>query len=264
MTQFPKQDYPIKWVRVRDLSVVWSQAQRTLNERRVKSIMDAFDTDAFGALTTTLPNGHGIHHVIDGQHRAEAIRRMWGDGEMVPCIVLPKTSPQQAADIWLKMNGARAKPGALDSFLVAVYAKRPEESAVYDLLTGMGYRVGLGGEDGTVSAVSTCMAISRKAGIDVLRESLLVIQGTWGRARDSVHQITLGGYAEVVAAHNADLDRKRLVSRVSKKYTAARFIGAARQAREFHGGTVALGAKHVLVTTYNTGLAADKRLDETR
>lgn len=262
MTMMPREEYPVKWIPVGELSVIWAQSQRPLNERRVKQIMDAPDPDALGVLTVTLPNGKGVHHIIDGQHRAEAFRRLWGDKEKLPCLILPSKGTVEAANIWLKMNGGRAKPGALDSFRVGVTARYEAETAVNDLTKSLGYRVGLDSKDGVISCVSALLSIHKRHGNEVLKDTLLTIQGCWGRTRDSVQNMIVQGFSEVIATHRGALDRKRLVDRVSKKYTPARFIAAARSGQDFHGGTLSGAAAKLLVNTYNAGLAAEKRLPE--
>lgn len=260
MSVMPKGEYPVKWIPVSQLSVVWSQSQRTINERRVKQIVETFDPDLLGVLTVTLPNGNGIYHVIDGQHRREAIRRLWGDHEMVPCTVLQSKGPEGAAHVWLGVNGGRTKPGALESFRVGVTAGYEAETAVNKLLLKLGYRIGLGSEDGMISAVSTCMAIYRKHGAAILEAALRTIQGTWGKTRDSVQGDIITGHAVLIASFAKHVDHERLNQKIAKKYTPARFLGAARQAKDFQGGTLAAGALGVLLNTYNAGLAVEKRL----
>lgn len=260
MSTFPKKDYPVRWVPLGQISVLWAQSQRPLNERKVKQIMDDFDPDAVGFITLTQPDGTGVHHCIDGQHRSEAVRRLWGDKELIPAIVLPAKNPVEAAELWLKINGARSKPGALDLYRVGVTAGREAETVVDEILKSLGYRVSLDSTDGSISAIAACLTVYRKHGADVLSDALRTIQATWGRTRDSVHANVVAGFSELVSRHNGSLDRRRLAERTQKKFTAARFIGAARQARDFQGGTLTDGVVHVLTTTYNTGLAAEKRL----
>jgi hypothetical protein len=262
MNVFLKKDYPVKWVPVGNLSVVYGNAQRARNERKVEGIVEDFDPDAFGTLVVTLPNGDGIYHVIDGQHRAEAVRRIWGVDENVPCQVLSTKSPAEAAAIWRKINGARTRPQAIDDFRVAVTEGAPDQVAVDKLIRGLGYKVGFDSTDGTLSAVSACLTIYRKHGGVVLKDALLVIQGTWGKSRDSVHQHIVGGYADMLAKHGPDVDRKRLVDRVSRQYTPARLLGAAKTAREMFRGTVTHNVRRALVSTYNHGLRTDLRLEE--
>lgn len=258
----PRDDYAVKWIPVGELSVLWAQSQRPISERKVKDIMDSPDPDALGVLTVTLPNGKGVHHIIDGQHRAEAFRRLWGDKEKLPCLILPSKSPKEAAHIWRLVNGKRTKPGALEAFRVGVTAGYENETVVDDLMEELGYRIETGKSDGSISCVGALLSIQRKHGTETLRRALLLIQATWGTDRDSVHSAIVQGFAHMVATHHGVLDPKRMADRVSKKFTPARFIGAARQARGFNGGALPAGVASVLTKAYNNGLAPERRLPE--
>lgn len=263
MTTFPKKEYPVRWIPVKQISTIWRESQRALSERRVKQIMADFDADAVGVITLTLPaEDSGIHHCIDGQHRVEAIRRMWGEKENVPALVLGAMDPAEAANIWLLMNTGRTKPSTMDVFRVSVTAGREAETMVSQILTKLGYHIGSGGDDGYISAVASCLTVFKKHGPEVLEDALRTIQLAWDKARDSVHGNVIQGMADLVAAHNGALDRKRLAEKLSKKYTPARFLGAARQARDVVGGSMADGVRVVLVNAYNANLAIDRRLPE--
>lgn len=262
MSTFPKKDYPVKWLPVGILRVVWPEAQRPEHDVNAKKIAEDFDPDVFGVLTVAGPMEDGMYHIIDGQTRWLAVRQMWGEKELVPCTVLNVTEPAVAAEIFLRINGGRTKPQALDNFRVGVTAGREAETAVNHIIKARGYRLGWDSTDGALSAVTACLQIYRKHGPEVLDDALRTIQATWGKARDSVHQNVIQGFAELVAEHNGSIDRKRLADKLSKKFTPARFIGAARQAKDFQGGTLTAAARSVLIKTYNSGLAADRHLPE--
>lgn len=261
MPKFSKPDHTTRWIPVKQISVVWANAQRNLNEREVQRIIDDFDADAFGTVQVTLPNGKDMHHCIDGQTRVEAVRRMYGDDEKVPCNVLDAKEPARAADLFSKMNTGRTKPQLIERFQVAVTAQYEVEVAINKLLTGMGYKVGADGRDGTLSAVGVCTTVYKRYGADALRDALLVIQGTWGKERESVDGAIIMGYAMFLNKHGKQIDRHRLVNRMSKQYTPARLIGAAKSAREVWRGSVASNVVRVLLSSYNHGLKS-KRLED--
>lgn len=260
MSRFQKSGYTTRWIPVKDISVVWAQSQRPLNEKEAQKIADNFDAEAFDALDVTLPNGKGVYHCMDGQTRRRSVEILWGENEKVPCRVHEIKDPARAADIFSKMNTGRTKPQILDRFRVGVTAGYETEVAVNKLITGLGYRVAADGLDGTLSAVGACMTVYRRYGPERLRDALLVIQGTWGKARDSVDGGLISGYAVFLDRYES-LDRQRLVSRVSKHYTPTRLIGAAKSAREVWRGTIADNVVRILVSTYNHGLRSG-RLDE--
>lgn len=255
-----KKDRDEKWLPVGELMVKFRDAQRELNERKVNRIAEDFDPYAIGRVQVARVNGS--YHIVDGQHRVAAVQKLWGDDEMVPCDVIPAESAAEAAELFLKVNDERSPVQAIDRFKIAVQAGREDYVEVNDLLTGLGYKVSGGQEDGYFAAVSAAMSVHRKYGVGVLKDALLLIQATWGMNRDSVHTALVQGFAGLVGEQGSAIDRKRLVGRVSKEYTPARLIGAAKTAREMFRGTVPANVERVLVSTYNHGLRTEMRLEE--
>lgn len=255
-----KKDRDEKWIPVGELMVKFREAQRDLNERKRDRIADNFDPYAVGRIQVARVNGH--YHIVDGQHRVAAVQKLWGDDEMVPCDVIPAESAAEAAELFLKVNDERSPVQAIDRFRIAVEADRDEYVEVNDLLTGLGYNITTGAEDGAFAAVSSAMGVYRKHGTEVLKDALLIIQATWGMNRDSVHTSLVQGFSELVAEYGKVIERGRLVDRVAKEYTPARLIGAAKTAREMFRGTVAANVVRVLVSTYNHGLRTGERLEE--
>jgi hypothetical protein len=261
MTVMPKSSYEVKWIPVGSLSVLWASAQRGLTQSKVEKIKEGFDPDAIGVLAVTMPNGKGVYHVIDGQHRRQAVLELWGDSQRVPCTILPGRTEKEAAHIWSLMNGDRTMPTAIDKFRVAVTAGYADEVAVNNIIRDFGYKISGGFEDGYLSAVAACLAIYRKRGPEALSWTLDTIQQTWGKSRDGVHAATLRGYADLLAAHPS-VDQARLVTKVAKQYTPARLIGAARTAHDMFKGTLGANVVRILVQTYNHKLKTGARLGE--
>src|SRR5262249_86768 len=134
----------VEWIPVKNLSVVWVQAQRPYNERWAKEIADNFDPDKFDALVVTKPNGHGIYHIIEGQHRRHALEIFsakssatgYGGNEMAPCRVVEEADPARAAEIWLGINGGRKAIPPVSEFRVAVVACREPEKTINKIVAG--------------------------------------------------------------------------------------------------------------------------------
>ena len=132
----------IKWIPVKNLSVVWAQAQRGLDERHAQQIADNFDPEMFGTLAVTKPNGHGVYHIIDGHHRKVAVEKLWGDGELVPCQVFDADDPARAAKLFDHINTARKAPQPIDVFKVRVTAGNEIEVAVSNTVKHAGFNIG--------------------------------------------------------------------------------------------------------------------------
>lgn len=251
--------YQDKWIRVGSLSIVWPDAQRPYNRRKVDEIKADFDDEAFGMLVVTLPNGKGVYHIVDGDNRAQAVREMWGDEEQVPCLVLNVRTKADAARIWSKMNGQRTKPQATQQFIVDVTAGNEPQVSVNRIIRHFGYRVGLSGEDGYFSAVSAATTAYVKQGEPALIWSLGTIQEAWGKSRDAVGAAFIRGFSELFVKYPT-VDRKRLVEKVAKLMTPARLLGEARSAKAFLRVRLHEALIHVLVQAYNHNLRTGARL----
>jgi hypothetical protein len=255
-----KKDREEKWLPLDRLGVNYAEAQRPLNVRFADEIAENFDPYKFGRIQVAQVNGR--YHSVDGQTRCAAVRKLWGDTEMVPCDVIPAASPAEAAELFLGINDDRRPMQAIDRFRVSVTAERADFVAVNALLTGLGYTVGMSNEDGYFAAVGAAMTVYRRHGEDVLKDALLIIQATWGMDRDSVHTALVQGYAEMVAAYGPVMDRKRLANRVAKELTPGALLGRAKAISEMVRCTRPKGVMRALVAVYNHGLRTEIRLEE--
>jgi len=251
---FSKQAHTTKWIPVKNLSVVWAGAQRELDERHAQHIADNFDPDMFGTLAVTLPNGNGIYHVIDGQHRKAAVQGLWGDEEKVPCNVFDANSPDRAAQIFDKINTHRKGPRPIDAFKVRVTAGNEVEVAVTAIVEGLGYKISSDHSDGMVAAVGALTGVYRSFGPETLKNTLKILQATWGMDRNAVVASIIRGYGAFLAQYGNKANWQRLVNNVQKRFTPGQFLGAVRSARDFRRGSTADAVTYVLLTTHNHGL----------
>lgn len=259
MYKLTKEEYPEAWIPCDNLSIVWAKSQRDLSEAHVKRIQDNLDPDALGTIVVTLPNGEGIHHIIDGQHRVEAVRRLWGGEQRVPCRVLEAKDPREAAAIWLLINLARTSPSQIARFLIAVQAKQEPQLEVYGLIRGHGYTVEKKTGEAVMRAVHACVKARVLYGIVALKRTFEDIQACWGMDRNSTHQAIIMGFAEIHGVHKLELDRARLVTQVKKAHADPLMtVAQARSLRDFRGGTVGANMAEYLRILYNTGKRTGK------
>ena len=263
---FDKSVHTTKYIAIRDLSVVWAQAQRPLDTKWSKKIADAFDDELFGELAVTLPNGNGKYHVIDGQHRVDAYIKAFTskDGvkpmdDQVPCHVFNAANPVEAAKLFGKLNSMRKRPQPIDLFRVAVTAGTEPEASVHKILKSAGYKVSQAKHDSCIAAVAAPVAVYKTYGGDTLRFLLHIIQRIWGRDPDAVTANMIRGFGAFVAEW-PHADWNRLVDRISKAYTPGRFDGAAKALRDALGGTTADAVKERLRRSYNEGLTPRSKI----
>lgn len=249
--------FAIKWIPVKNLSVVWQNTQRDFDDKWAKTIAAQFDPDLFGVLSVTLPNGNGIYHCIDGQHRKAAVQSLYGDNELVPCRIFDATEPQRAADMFIKNNTGRKPLRHVTLFNTAVTAGYEIETAVDKIVRRMGYKVGTSSTDGIIKCPSALVSIYKSFGAKTLTDTLAVLQETFGKDHNALGTQLIRGYGAFIAEyHEANL--QRLIDRVQKKYTPGRLIGASRSIMESWRISAAESVKEVLVNTYNYGLKTGK------
>jgi hypothetical protein len=258
MTTLTETTHGTKWIPVKNLSVVWAAAQRELNQRRVDKMAAEFDPDLFDELVVTLPNGDGIYHVVDGQHRKTMIHQLFGENEQVPCRVVKAQDPARAASIFEKINTGRKTPTPLERFKVRVTAGSEVETEISKLVQWLGYKIERTAQPGCIGCVSTLIAIHKGFGHNVLRDTLVTIKGTWADDAGALEAPVIEGFAKVIARHSGHLDWKRLREKTASTFTPGRLIGHGKNDRETFGGTIADGIKRVLVRNYNHGLKTGK------
>lgn len=257
MTPIPRTPHTTKWLPIKDLSVVWTQSQRGLKEKEALRINTEFDPDLFGVITVCLPNGKGVHHVVDGQTRVAAIR-LWGDeAQQVPCNILKIEEPGRAADVFIRMNTGRVGVQLIERFKCSVVAGYEVETAVNKIIAGLGYRIANDNRDGSLRAVGACVSVYKRHGPVILKDVLMVIQATFGRAHDSVDGGIIQGYSAFLAKYGHEADKHRLIKRVQKRLTPAKLISDGKYLREMFGGNTANSVSLAIVGAYNHGLRHD-------
>lgn len=254
MSKFPKSNHATKWIPVRQLSILWADAQRPLDEKHVNKIVAKFDPDMFGVISVTQPDARGIYHVIDGNHRKHAVQKLFGEAEMVPCNVFEAADPARAAQLFYEQNFSRKTISTIDKFRVGKTAGFSTQSAVAKIIESLGYKVAANSNDGTIRAVGACETVYRQYGGDVLTLTILTLRTTFGKSHEGVDANLIKGFAAFLSKFGPQIDRARLTERVSKDFTPARLIGAAKTAREMFRGDMAGSVSKVLVNTYNQGL----------
>jgi len=249
--QFTK-DFKLQWIAVRNLAVVWTEAQRPYQEWWAKQIADDFDPDKFDPVKVTLPNGNGIYHICEGQHRTRAVEILWGANEQVPCLVAEESDPARAAEIFLGTNTNRNTVNKIAKFKVAVTATRKDEVAIDRIVRHNGYRVEGSHAANTICAVEALKFAFNK-GPKTLDQTLRVLRDTWSGDAAAVSSTLLKGYATFICEYSSDIDFARLQSVLAKKYTPGKLAMDAKGVKETLGITTTAAVVHLLLKTYNHG-----------
>ena len=261
MAEFLRETHKTVWIPASKLNVVWAESQRGFDEKKAQYYADHMDPDAFGTIVVTLPNDEGVYHVIDGQHRVAGVRIIWGDDEKLPCNVVNAKDPKRAAELFTKINTARSAPNHIEAFHVAVTAGHEAECTVNKLLVQLGYRVSNERNDGVIRAIGAVMNVYKSHGLNVLRDSLLILGATWGKQQDATDRALIRGYAHILS-ENPHIDKQRLVDTVGAQYRPSQLVASAKGAREMFHGSLAENIGRIVASAYNRNLKKEKRIGE--
>ncbi len=246
----------IKWIPVKDLSVVWAEAQRPLNKRHVQSIADNLDPEMFGTLAVTLPNGHGIYHVIDGQHRKVAVETLWGKDEMVPCQVYDAQDPARGAELFDEINSNRRGLSTIEQFKVRVTAQKDLQVEVNKIITKCGYRLGHQ-EVNSIWCVGALENLYQTSGPVILEATLRLIRKIWGEDNAAANANAVKGIGMFLSEFR-HINVDKLAVAMAAKYTPYRLQGAAKTGKEMGGVSAAAVIRDIFVSVYNSTVRGDK------
>lgn len=175
-------DARIRTVKLGDLRVS-PVAQRELNNNWSNTLAETFDINKMGTLVVS--HRDGIFWIVDGQHRASALRK-WAKREFgddwtewtVEVRCHEGLDEVGEAQLFLALN-SRRPVSPFDNFKVGVTAEIPEPSDVNRIVMSLGLKVAREKKQNTIAAVSPLMRIYRDNGAVVLRKTLTVIRDAW-------------------------------------------------------------------------------------
>jgi len=248
--------HDVAWIPVKNLSIVWAEAQRPLNETHAQRIADNLDPDMFGTISVTKPNGKGIYHVIDGQHRLVAVQKKWGLEEKVPCQVFDAVDPARAAQIFDHINSGRRALQPIELFKVRVTAGNDLQVEVNKIVVKCGYFVGHRNAN-SIQCVTALETVYQSYGPLVLEGTLRMIRKMWGEENTATGALIIRGIGMFLSEFR-HIDFEKFAQSISSKYTPARLLGAAKTAKEMAGGVGPAIVRDILVARYNSTVRGDK------
>jgi hypothetical protein len=243
----------IEMIPAKNLSVVWIAAQRPFNPKKAKDIADNFDQDMFGTLAVTLPNGQGIYHIVEGQHRRAAVEIKFGPDEQVPCEVLDAIDPARAAELFDGINNRRNSVQPIATFKVRLTAGYMTEIDVDKIVRGLGYRIEAGRKDKCIGCVNALKEIYTRNSAKILEDTLKLIQGTWGMDPNAVSAAIVRGYAAFLVQYGGKANWQRCKDVMQKKFTPGRLTAVAKTQQQANGGSTAEAISGILKAQYNRG-----------
>lgn len=250
------------WVRLGDVQVN-PVVQREYVAAKANSIAANFDPEHFGLPVVNVRDGRAW--MIDGQHRAAALKIWLGEGwedQSFLAEVYTGMTEAEEANAFLKRNDAMAV-NAYNKFKIAVVAGWQDEQDVAGIVLRAGLTISRDRDaEGRVLAVGTLLRIYRRAGADVLSRTLTIIRDAYGTP--GLEAAVLSGMSMVVHRYDG-LDDKELINRLGK---ASGGVGAvlakAERTKKETGNPKQFCVAGAIVDTFNSLSAESKGGNGTR
>lgn len=196
----------LRWVTVADI-LVNPRAQREMRPGWAAQIAADFDPDRF--LPPLLSLRDGKYHVIDGQHRIEAMRLMGWDDQQIQCWVYDNITEAQEADLFLWHNN-RKSVASFDKFQIGVVAERSDEVDIDRIVRAAGLKVAMG-VPGGISATGALRKVY-DYGPNVLARTLKIVRDSYGD--DGLRGEVINGVGLLCARWNGELDDQRAIDKL--------------------------------------------------
>lgn len=197
----------VAWVRVNDIRTS-SNAQRELRAHMAEKIAAEFDPDKLGV--PVLSHRDGRYWVVDGQHRIAGLKLMGYGDQLIECQVYDTLDERAEAELFLGLN-TKLTMKPLDTFMVALTARRERELAIAAAVQSEGLTIGAGkNQIGAVAALGT---VYDTAGADRLAAALRLIRDAFGTA--GMKSELIRGAGLVTHRYNGQLNERRAVEKLS-------------------------------------------------
>jgi len=252
-TVFDPKTFKIEFIYIRNLAVVWEEAQRPFKASWAQQIADNFDPDKFDPVKVTLPNGNGIYHICEGQHRTRAAEIALGPNQKVPCIVAPESDPAKAAELFLGTNADRSYVSKVACFKVAVTAKHNAEVNINRIVVHNKYHVEANHAQDAIAAVDA-LRFAYGKGKQTLHDTLRVLRATFGGDPSGVIAAIIRGYALFICEFTGHINFDHLRKCVLKRFESPNKLRqAAKVHHEADGIPMATAVYRLLLEAYNKG-----------
>lgn len=241
---------------------------RRLDGAWVDRHVGIYDPAALGVLTVSRRKG-GQCVILDGQHRAELMRRSGHSDDSVDCRVYDGLSTAQEAALFRKLNDSR-KVTPLALFLAKRAEGDPAALAITEIVEAFGWEISNRQAYNNIVAVVALQQIyrggpaqvaARSGNAEAVSLTIQTVTRAWGHRRDAVHGDLLAGIRLVFLRDRNDVDPVGLAERLAGHPGGpAGVLGAGRGVRQLQGGTVAAGVADTVIRLYNKSRRS-RRLD---
>lgn len=250
------------WVRLGDVNVN-PVVQREFVPSKAADIANDFNPEHFGTPVVNMRGGKAW--IIDGQHRAAALKIWLGEGwedQHFEAEIYEEMTEAEEADAFLKRNNSMSV-NAYNKFRIAVVAGWEDEQTVAGIVMREKLTITRDGSaEGRVMAVGTLLRVYRRAGGDVLGRTLAIIRDAYGSA--GLEAAVIAGVSMVVHRYD-NLDDVELTSRLGRAHGGVGgMLAKAERSRKETGNPKLFCVAGAVVDTYNSLATESKGGNGTR
>ncbi|MFJ6566261.1 DUF6551 family protein [Streptomyces sp. NPDC091292] len=224
-----------------------------------KKLREGFDPSLLGVPDVSRrPGGEQVW--LDGQNRADLIRKAgWAD-QKIECRVFTGLTLAQEAQLFLGLNDNR-QVKSIYKFLARVTAGEPDAVNITAIAEAAGWTIADASAEKCITAVRSLERVFHgDQGRDTtmqpgraLQLTLRVVSEAWGYRSEAVNGDVLLGIGAVFNRFGNVVDLPALVKKLAEYPGGpSGLLGKARGARDFQGGTVAHCISDAIVRAYNT------------
>jgi hypothetical protein len=254
----PKSKSPVnKQLRVDHLGVD-PKVQRTVDPGRVRKIAENLNLDALGTIIVSARDD-GTYHVVDGQHRAEAMKQLGFGNEVMDCKVFSGLTLAEEAALFRLYNDTRQVRPVI-KFVIRVIEGDETAVLLNSILEDHGWRVTGASGKGFFLAVGALEKVYNggtrfDGGNAAACETLIdVLTSAWGHNADAVRAELIEGIGLVILQYGDTLDLRKLTVELGRHEGGPiGVIGDARQLRKLRSCRVGDAMAEVIVSMVNKG-----------
>jgi hypothetical protein len=230
--------------------------QRGTKAAQVKKIIAKFNEAKLDALVVSLQSD-GTYHIIDGAHRAEALRQM--GHSHASARILTGLTYEQEAELFASQDEDTRRLSTLDLYKSGIIAQRDDCLHIEKILRDNGFQIGKGRDGKSISAVLTLQSILEEYGDKVLDETLCLIANTWSGLPKVTTRDYLMGIAEFVKRYGMRDFSERLKERYAVVCYEYAEVVRRRALLVNTPATIRRNFCRVLVEQYNKGLRSNQK-----
>lgn len=147
--------------------------QRDLRENAVMAIVQDYHPEQFQPITVGMRDDSTLH-IVDGQHRVAAARRMgWTH---VPCMVFESQGFEHEAQVFERLQTARAGLTIAQRWKARIARKEPKATAIQDIVSSVGLRLSNTKAPTSLYSFTACERAYERGN---LRDTLVLIIQAW-------------------------------------------------------------------------------------